>query len=167
MMISILLTLVVAQKETYTVSLTVSGPNCEDCKNDIENGLARLSGFVSASAAVDVAKLTGTATVTLEETALVSRANVEKALRQFTITGMTVVMRGEVVGPAGANLSFSAKGSGQGLVIAPGIAEGDAERFEQFKAAGAGKYSVTAEVVPVSGGGQILRMKSYSATSYK
>lgn len=149
------------KKKTYTIQLTVKGPNCEGCKQDIERGLGRLRGFASATATVNVAKGTGSATLKLYETATLSRNAIRKALRQFTLTGVVATIKGKVTGASGGDLSFTARGSGQSLVITRSGDKKYKKVLDELKKAGDGNYQITAAVDPAHGGGQVLRLRSF------
>jgi copper chaperone CopZ len=162
--VNLLLTLsslLAAAQDTTTLELSIEGPNCPDCKQDIERGLRRVPGFASAAAAVDVERKTGTATLQLAATAAVNRSAIQNALRQFTVTSVRLSLRGELLAAGGTTLEFRARGSGQSLSVVRGSDKEEAAAFDALRKEGAGKYVLSAELIPTPGGGQALRLKSY------
>lgn len=153
--------------ETYTVNLTLSGPNCEGCKQDIERRARHISGVVSVTAEVNVAKKTGSAVLAVNENSAISRTSIERALSQFTLTGATLTLRGEVTAVDGAGIDFKAKASGQAHVVTRSEAKAEAAAFDALRAAGKGKYQIVADLIALPEGEQALRLKSYTETTYK
>lgn len=162
-----LLCLLQTTPETYTVSITLSGPNCEGCKQDIERRARRIDGLIEVVAEVNVAKKTGSAVLKINENSSLSRASIERALSQFTLTGATVTMRGEIVSTEGAALDLRAKASGQALAVTRSDAQAEGAAFDALRAAGKGKVQLVADLVALADGGQALRLKSYTETVYK
>lgn len=163
----LLLLLIQTPPETYTVDITLTGPNCEGCKQDIERRARRIDGLVEVTAEVNVAKNSGSAVLKINENSKITRVSIERALSQFTVTGVTVTLRGEVVATGGAGIDFKAKASGQGHTIARSEVQAEAAAFDALRAAGKGKYAIVAELVPLPDNAQALRLKSYTETTYK
>ena len=154
--------LVAAQQgATYTVSLQLKGPNCEGCKQDIERGLKRLRGCVTVEAKVDVAKRTGSAVALMREGTRLHRLSIDRTLRQFTVGVVLVAMRGDVTSIQGATVTFTPKGGKQRLTLAAGRSKAEADRFQQLCKAGKGSYEIQAELAPLPGGEQLLRLRNF------
>lgn len=150
-----------AAQETVAVELALDGPNCKDCKQDIERGLKRVDGFVSAVAQVDVEKKKGTAALQISEKTAVNREAIVRSLRQFTVTQVKVTVQGEITSVSGSSLDFRAAGSGQGIAVTKGSEKDEAAAFDGLRRDGAGKYQLSGELIATPGGGQALRLKSY------
>jgi copper chaperone CopZ len=157
----LLLALGAQEPETVTLELSLSGPNCEGCKQDIERGLRRVGGFVSAAAVVDTAKKTAAVTLKLRQNEPIHRKTIEKALRQFGLTRVGVTLKGELTDTAGAQLQFKADASRQPLPITPGKSKPETQAFDALRAAGKGKYEIAGTLLEIPGGGQVLQLKSY------